>query len=145
MIRQGNRDSTEWTPLTTGALTTFAKRARSQRRRKQLVRAGTPVALLPLLLLLVSLGSSDAPQPSQPRFGGITCTDVVSHLDSLSSGDLAPSLVTAIQTHLLKCPDCRKRMESMQKPQSVAHNKDIRNTSLESSSPHSQFLVASVE
>lgn len=144
MIRQENHDSTEWKPLPPGSLTNFARRERSRRRRKRLTLVGTPVAVL-VLLVLVSLRLSESPQLLQPAFGDIACVEVASHMKAFSDGSLDQSLMETIRDHLSECPACRQKMESMKKLQSVTSRNEPQDTINESSSTHSQFLVASVK
>ena len=98
-----------------------------------------------VLLVLVSLRLSDWSQPSQPTFGGIACAEVASHMEAFSDGSLDQSLMGTIRDHLSECPACRQKMESMKNLQSVTSRNEPQNNFNESSSPHSQLLVASVK
>ena len=143
MIRQENHDSAEWKPLAPGSLTTFAKRARSKRRRKQFTRAAVAVAAL-VALIVLGPQRLQPPQQAQPSFGGVTCNEVVSHVESFMAKDLDPKRMAAIEVHLTHCPTCRQRIESMRESQSLASQNQKSETFIEASLPHSDLLATSL-
>lgn len=144
MIRQENHDSAKWKPLPPGSLTAFAKRARSKRRRKQFTRATVPGAAVIILLLLVPQ-LSNSPQQTQPRFDGVTCNEVASHVESFMAKELEPKWIAAIEIHLNQCPTCRQRIESMRGAKSLASQNQKPETLVEGSLPHSQFLAVFIK
>lgn len=149
MVRQENHESVRWEPLPPGSLNAFAKRMRSRRRQQKTARVAVPAAAMVILALLVPQLASTSPD-TQPRFGGITCSEVSANLESFMAKDLDERQIAAIEAHLNECSECRQKMEAMLEAAileggAVAIQIPSSKTFVIGSLPHSRVLVAAVE
>lgn len=102
-----------WQACPTGALSQFARDDRGRRRRVLLLKSSGAAALA-LLLVGVSLSAFNSRQSREPKFGGITCTEVRRHAAEYRAGRLNDDLASKIRLHLEQCSECQSRWKIMQ-------------------------------
>jgi len=121
MVRQQIFAAADWDPVTPGSLNGLASRIRSRRRRKKVARVVVPLAAVLLVGSLLPF-LADPSTESQPHSDGIACREVRSNLDSFMAEDLDQGRMAAMKTHLKECPQCRRRMEALLKPEVASNN-----------------------
>lgn len=103
-----------WEACPPGTLVDYARRAKTARRKRAVLRlAGEVGAAVALFLLVVWL----APWGNRQRefdYGGITCRDVQSQMQPYMMGGLVAEEREKIRLHLVQCPRCQELMKKMQ-------------------------------
>lgn len=98
---------------------------RKDRNQKILrIASGSTVGLCLFLGVAFFLNSSNRIQnpndPSEPNFGGITCSSVLESLVAYQSGSLNRDTSSQIDKHLKSCPHCRKVYEEAESAKTAA-------------------------
>ena len=103
-----------WSPCPEGTLTGLAVTLKRRQRIQRLQRISSLVALL---VVAIAAGTWFANRSSdgsmESNYGGITCTDVQKALPQMMSGNAEESLITRINAHLAKCPQCAEMARRM--------------------------------
>lgn len=134
-------NSSDWKPVSRGTLAGLALHLRSRRRRALAGRAAA-IAALPLVLVAVGGIAMFLTRPAgmvEFDYGGITCTEVRTHLPSYLKGKVPPAVDQKLASHLKQCPNCQSLMRQMGMPLSVNGAAD---QSLRENSEHARWAVA---
>lgn len=117
----------DWEQCETGLLVACSKRAKSAQQKKAALRLGAGVISL-LLALGVGVWSANLfGGPKENYFGGIACSEVCQQMPAMMAGKLPQAVVTRIQVHLEKCPQCQEMLAKMQVSQA---SRDLRQPQL---------------
>jgi len=106
-----NTSPDPWEACPPGQLNALARRLRTRRRQRTLQPLAV-VATAAVVMFVVGWYAIDA---SQPRYGGITCTDARSHAAAFLAKTLDSALTKSVNAHLHDCPHCQKYFEALQK------------------------------
>lgn len=104
----------QWQPVPNGTLAKYASRyaRRSSYRR---LAAGIGIAALTLLAIYVFDPSQPTSRPSEPNYGGITCSQVRLNLSAYKSASLDASTRSRIDGHLRHCSICQQLVARSQR------------------------------
>jgi hypothetical protein len=102
----------EWIPCPPGILSSLASLERVRQRRKFLILAGSSIGVLASASGAVWLALRDHESTWEPTFGGIACSKVRKLAPLFQTAQLDEVVIQQIKTHLEKCPECRKLLES---------------------------------
>ncbi len=113
-----------WQDCAAGSLSEFSAQARARRLRGRLSWAAGMAAAACILVAAIayspfsplgsvnpSAGESNFQAPAYPRYGGLSCPDVLHRLDAYFAKELTPDQRGQIQQHLHDCPACRERFQ----------------------------------
>lgn len=102
-----------WQPCTPGELRRMVTRIKTEERRLMLKQVGGVVAGVLVLGVGGHLASQHWPRSSEPRYGGIACSEVRPLMPEYQAGELAAKLTEKIKAHLARRPQCRKIAREM--------------------------------
>lgn len=156
MVRQDlvHKDSefdAGWEQCTPGTIGDLRNRLNAGRRRRFVVRIGTPVVVLAMLGIGVYTlgGSANLPgQQEQNRefnFGGVTCSVVRTSMQRFSMGQLTPDQQLAFTTHLQQCPVCQDGMEAMRESEMPVVNESLISSSPTGFQTHRTLLTSHLD
>ncbi|WP_404309482.1 anti-sigma factor family protein [Neorhodopirellula lusitana] len=151
MVRQDFEAHSDWEECTPGTIGDLHDRLNADRRRKSVVRMGTPIAVIALLGMGVwNYGGSANPSthPKKVRefgFGGVTCSEVQASMQHFAIGQLTPNQQQAFTLHLQQCPVCREKMEAMKKAEMPMVDKNLIGNSPNGFQTHRTLLASNID
>ena len=102
-------EASGWEPCAPGEFTAMARRM-TGRRQKVFAAQLTGGAVFGILLGLAVVTFTGL---REREFAGITCADVLKHVDAYIADRLDPELKRQIDTHLAECPACGPRFRQI--------------------------------
>lgn len=108
---KNNADS--WTPCAPGTLSTYARQAKTKRRKQRRNRAAGISAAILCVVLAGIWGANSLTFHREHYFGGIACSEVRANVPAYSMGGLPTELRNRITDHLKQCPACQQFMRQM--------------------------------
>ena len=108
-------DDAKWKPCPAGTLPRFAKQQRTRVFRRQLLQASGVASVLVLVGGVSYLKFfRSAPGPiAEPRYGGVTCTEVRTNARGYLAGSLEPKRMWQFQKHIEECDRCQAAFREM--------------------------------
>jgi hypothetical protein len=96
----------EWIACCPGELQRMVGRIKNRQRRQFLIQLGAAASTIVVLGAGGYFALRQSEQPTEYRYGGIACSEVMPLLPEYRVGKLDPELTRQITVHLEKCPNC---------------------------------------
>lgn len=103
-----------WKACPAGTLVDYARRAKTARRNRTVLRLAGEIGAAVILFLLVVWLAPWGDRKREFDYGGISCHDVQSEMKQYMMGGLAPEVREKVRLHLAQCPRCQELMKKMQ-------------------------------